>query len=194
MSYKNISKILSLIILSYLAFNAFKIYQFSKLNTQEKAKVAIVLGAGTNNGKPTAVFKERIKHSIKLYQENRIEKIIFTGGFGKGETISDSQAAKNYAIKNNVPKEAILIEEKSKYTIENLAEAKSIMDSLKFESALLVSDPLHMKRSISLAQKMKITCFSSPTETSMFKSRKTKLQFLIYETFYFTLGKISGRN
>ncbi|MGB1315507.1 MAG: YdcF family protein, partial [Chitinophagales bacterium] len=102
--------------------------------------------------------------------------------------------AKNYAIKNNVPKEAILIEEKSKYTIENLAEAKSIMDSLKFETALLVSDPLHMKRSISLAQKKKITCFSSPTETSMYKSRKTKLQFLIYETFYFTLGKISGRN
>lgn len=69
-----------------------------------------------------------------------------------------------------------------------------IMDSLGLETALLVSDPLHMKRSISLAQKIALHCFSSPTESSMYKSRKTKLKFLLYETFYFTLGKFSRRN
>mgnify|MGYP003835132103 CR=1 FL=1 len=36
-----------------------------------------------------------------------------TGGFGEGETISDSQAAMNYANEKGIPKSKILIEEKS---------------------------------------------------------------------------------
>ncbi|MBK6551808.1 MAG: YdcF family protein [Flavobacteriales bacterium] len=45
-------------------------------------------------------------------------------------------------LSEGVPIEALIIEEKSRYTIENLIEAKSVMDSLGFTSALLVSDPL----------------------------------------------------
>jgi uncharacterized SAM-binding protein YcdF (DUF218 family) len=172
-------------------FNAIKIYQYAFEYSEKKSDVAIVLGAGTNKGKLSPVFTERINHSIYLYQKELIKKIIFTGGKGANQTLSDSQIAKKYAIEQGVPSNDILIEEHSAYTYENLAEAKLIMDSLHFSTALIVSDPIHMKRAMELAVLAKIECESSPTKTSMYKSTLPKLKFLVYETFFYTLGKLT---
>lgn len=54
----------------------------------------------------------------------------------------------------------------SKYTTENLEQSKQIMDSLGLKSALLVSDPLQMKRTIKLAKYYEIDCKSSPTKNN----------------------------
>ena len=175
------------ILFSYFFINAVRIYIYSFEYYENKSDVAIVLGAGTNDGKLSAVFKERINHSILLYQKGVVDKIIFTGGFGTGQKQSDSQTAKNYALENGIPENDILIEEESNYTIENLKESKQIMDSLGFTNALLVSDPIHMKRAMKLATYYKIDCTPSPTKTTMYKSAKTKIGQLLYETFYFSL-------
>ena len=143
-----------------------------------------MLGAATKNGKLSPVFKERINHGILLYEEGIVNNIIFTGGFGKGQTQSESQTAKNYALKNDIPENDIFIEEKSNYTVENLEYAKLIMDSLDFTNALIVSDPLHMKRAMKLASYYEVDCRPSPTKTTMYKSTKTKLSQLLYETFF----------
>ncbi|HIP48293.1 MAG TPA: YdcF family protein [Lutibacter sp.] len=175
------------ILLSYFVINSVRIYNYSLEYYENESDVAIVLGAGTNDGKLSPVFKERINHSILLYQKEVVDKIIFTGGFGKGQKQSDSQTAKNYALGNGIPENDIFIEEESNYTIENLKQSKQIMDSLGFTNALLVSDPIHMKRAMKLAKYYEIDCRPSPTKTTMYKSAKTKVRQLLYETFYFSL-------
>ncbi len=175
------------VILGYFILNSIRIYKYSFVYFENKSDVAIVLGAGTNKGKLSPVFRERINHSILLYNKGIVDKIILTGGFGKGQKQSDSRTAKNYAIENGVPKDHIIIEEKSKFTIENLKESKQIMDSIGVENALLISDPLHMKRVVKLAKFYGIDCKSSPTQTTMYKSTYPKAKQLLYETFYFSL-------
>lgn len=175
------------VLLGYFVLNSFRIYNYSFEYSEKKSDVAIVLGAAANEGKLSPVFKERINHGILLYKKGIVNKIIFTGGFGKGQKQSESQTAKNYALANEIPENDILIEEKSKYTTENLEQAKQIMDSLEFTSALLVSDPLHMKRGMKLANYYEIDCRPSPTKTTMYKSTKAKLSQLLYETFFFSL-------
>ena len=186
-------KIISLIIvviISYLLINAISIYSFSKEYFETKSDVAIVLGAGTSNGKVSPIYRERINHSIYLYDSGIIKKIIFTGGFGKDQSISDSESAKAYALENGVPYKDIIIESSSRYTIENLEESKEIMDSLEMRSALIISDPLHMKRAMLLAEKTKINCKPSPTQTSMYKSFNTKMKSLGYETIFYSLRRL----
>jgi len=175
------------LIIGYFLLNSIRIYNYSFVYSENKSDVAIVLGAGTNDGKLSPVFKERINHSILLYNNGIVNKIILTGGFGKGQKQSDSQTAKYYAIEKGIPEENIIIEEKSKYTTENLEQSKQIMDSLGMKSALIVSDPLHMKRAIKLAENYGIVCKSSPTKTTMYKSTYPKIKQLLYETFYFSL-------
>jgi len=187
---KRKSIILLGIILSYFVINLVRVYNYSFKYSENKSDVAIVLGAGASDGKLSPVFKERINHSIMLYKKEVVDKIIFTGGFGKGQQQSDSQTAKNYALNSGIPENDILIEEESNYTIENLKQSKQIMDSLGFKNALIVSDPMHMKRAMKLAKNYEIDCKSSPTKTTMYRSAKTKNKQLLYETFYFSLREL----
>ena len=68
------------------------------------------------------------------------------------------------------------------------------MDSLDLKSALIVTDPFHMKRAVELARNQQINCKPSPTKTTMYRSFIPKAKSLIYETFFFTLGRIAGKN
>lgn len=174
-------------IFTFISINNFS-YQYFEI----KSDVAIVLGAGSSNRELSAVFKERINHGVRLFKSKKVKYIIFTGGFGKNETISDSKVAMLYAIKKGVPKESIMIEEKSTITYENLKEANQIMKSKHLKTALIVSDPIHMKRAIKISKKMGIKCESSPTQTSMYKSWKTKIPVLLYESFYYNVDFIEG--
>ncbi len=191
---KKIIKYGAITFLFFIIFNAFKIYNYASEYSEKKSDVAIVLGARTYDGIPSPVFKERINHGIYLYKKKLIKKIIFTGGRGTNQSISESETAQKYAIEHGIPKEDILIEEFSHYTFENLIEAKKIMDSLHFSTALIVSDPFHMKRSMEFANTVPIICSPSPTRSSMYRTTIPKLKSLTYETFFYTLGKLAFKH
>jgi uncharacterized SAM-binding protein YcdF (DUF218 family) len=176
-----------------LGFNAFHIYQFASKSYDTPSDVAIVLGAGSNEGKVSPVFRERINHGITLFQTGKVSSIIFTGGLGKWQNISDSEAARRYAITKGIPSEHILIEEKSSITYENLLEAKALMEQKGFGSALIVSDPLHMKRAMAMCEALEINALPAPTPSSMYWSRKAKMKSLVYEAFYYSLGLVGGK-
>ena len=164
---------------------AFQIVNFGKKDEKCPCDVAIVLGAATSNGEVSPVYRERINHGIWLYNNDYVDYLILTGGIGENNTISDALAAKNYAVKMGIPEDAVFIEELSTITEENLEYAKLIMDENGFDTAIVVSDPLHMKRAMVMAEDYGIVAYSSPTPTSMYKSTKTKLPFLAREEFFY---------
>lgn len=176
--------ILSMIFL-YLILTALSIVNYSKDDNKTRCDVAIILGAGTSNGEVSTVYRERINHGIWLYENGYVDYLIFTGGFGDGNNVSDAYIAKQYTILKSVPEQAIFIEEKSTITEENLENAKVIMDENSFNTAIIVSDPLHMKRAMLMAKDYDIEAYSSPTPTTMYRSFKTKIPFLIREEFFY---------
>ncbi|SUI23509.1 DUF218 domain [Sebaldella termitidis] len=95
-----------------------------------------------------------------------------------------------YAIKQGVPKDDILLEEMSVITQENIKNAKMIMDKNSYHTAILVSDPLHMKRAMLMAKNSKIDCYSSPTPTTKYITLKSTLPFLLREVFFYVGYKI----
>lgn len=192
--YKKVLLLVIVLLAGYFVFNGIRIYRYSFNYSQDRSDAAIVLGAGTSGGRLSPVFKERVNHGIYLYRANAVRVIILTGGYGNGQALSDSEVAKKYVLSEGVPEEAILLERKSAYTIENLAESKRMMDSLHLTSALIVTDPLHMKRSIGLAEKLGISCKPSPTKTTLYRSAWPKAKSLVYETFFYSAGALAGKN
>ena len=164
---------------------AVSIVNYGKVDGKAPSDVAIVLGAGTWKGEVSPVYRERINHGIWLYQNGYVEYLILTGGVGEGNTVSDAAAAKAYALSQGVPEDVILIEEKSTITEENLFYAKALMDELSLRSAIIVSDPLHMKRAMLMASDYGIDACSSPTPTTMYRSLKTQIPFLAREEFFY---------
>lgn len=179
------SGVISLLLIVFAIGIAISIWNYGKVDEKAPADVAIVLGAAISDGEVSPVYRERINHAITLYEEGTVDFIILTGGFGEGSYKSDSQVAKEYALSQDVPEERILIEEKSTITEENLEFSKEIMEENDLETAIIVSDPLHMKRAMLMAKDYNITALSSPTTTSMYKSLKTKIPFLLREEFFY---------
>jgi len=169
----------------FLSAVALSIISYGNRDEKQPCDVVIVLGASSWNGDVTPVFRERINHGIWLYENGYADYIIFTGGYGTGSSVSESGAAKLYALSQGVPEDAILLEEVSTVTEENLSEAKRIMEENGFDSAIIVSDPLHMKRAMLIAKNVGLNAYSSPTPTTMYRSFKTKLPFLLREEFYY---------
>ena len=184
-TFRLISLFLVLSILFYLIFTATSIVSYGKTDGKANSDVAIVLGAGTSNGEVSPVYRERINHGIWLYENDYVDYLILTGGIGEGNNASDAYIAKQYALSKFVPEQAIFIEEKSTITEENLENANAIMDENSFDTAIIVSDPLHMKRAMLMAGDYGIDACSSPTPTTMYRSFKTKIPFLAREEFFY---------
>ncbi len=180
-----ISLFLILLILFYLIFTSISIVSYGKTDEKANSDVAIILGASTSNNKVSPVCRERINHGIWLYENGYVDYLILTGGIGEGNNVSDAYIAKQYAISKSVPEEVIYIEEESTITEENLENAKTIMDENSFNTAIIVSDPLHMKRAMLMAKDYDIEAYSSPTPTTMYKSFKTQFPFLLREEFFY---------
>ena len=176
----------------FLAFNTFEVVRYSKTYVEEPADAAIVLGAGSANGKLSGVFVERINHGMYLYNKGVVPRIILTGGFGEGQQISDSQAAKDFAVSKGIPADKILIEEESTITFENLLQAQLLMEAHDMKSALIVSDPFHMKRAMAIASVLGMDAEPSPTPTTMYRTWRKKLKLLMYESFFYNVRLLLG--
>ena len=102
---------------------------------------------------------ERLNKAIELYNNKRAPYILFTGGKGNNETLPEAKIMKEKALSFGVPEEAILTEEESNNTTENILcsmlvlERKFLLQNIK--RLIIVSSPFHIQRlSLTLSRYM----------------------------------------
>jgi len=159
---------------------------FPQTLTTGQYDCAVVLGAAVSDGRPTPVFQARLDHGVGLYQQQIVNTLIFTGGIGTNDSLAESEVGASYAQEQGIPGQDILLERRSTTTPGNLAGAQWLMQRHNLETAVIVSDPLHLYRSQLLANFLGMNAVTSATPTTRYRSWKTKLPFLIREV-YFTL-------
>lgn len=159
-----------------------------------KADAAIVLGAAVARSVPTPVFEQRILHAIDLYKNGKVGKLVLTGGIGYGDILAESEAARNYCLERGVPEKDMLLEVRSRSTIQNLREAKPILAENGLMTVLIVSDPLHMRRAVTLAHDLGIDAHPSPTQTSKYQGLESRWRFLLRETHFYCRYLLLDRN
>lgn len=159
------------------------IWNFGTKDHARQSDCIIVLGAAVRGSGPSPVFSERISHGVYLYDEGYAQVLIFTGGFGIGQKYSEGGVGYSVAINQGVPAADILIEERSRTTQQNMSEAASLMRKHGLKSAIIVSDPLHMKRASKMANDLGIAATSSPTPTTRYRSIQARFSFLIRELY-----------
>ncbi|MDE4083842.1 YdcF family protein [Planococcus maritimus] len=179
--WKQILIVLSLIQAILIAATATSIWTFASESEVIQADAAIVLGTKVIGGEPSPVLEQRIRHAIDLYEAGYVEKIIFTGGITDGADLAESVVSRDFAIRNNIPEEDILIETQSLITEENFLFAGEVAEENDLSSFLVVSDPLHMKRALLMAEHAGIDAHSSPTPTTEFKGFSSVAPFFARE-------------
>jgi len=181
---KTVSVMFSVVVLA-AGLLAWRIYAFGNTSSNAQADAAVVLGAAVWTTEVSPVFKERINHAIILYRKGQVRKLIFTGGQGNPGEPTESSAARDYALQSGVPASAILIEEKSHNTYENILYAKQLADTHGIKKVLIVSDPLHMKRAMAMATDAGLAADPSPTPRTRYQGLKSQVGLLAHETYYY---------
>ena len=178
-------KCLLILFILWLGFLFITIINYPTGKLSDSADAAIVLGAAVYESKPSPVFAERLNHAINLYHADKVDKLIFTGGTSDTKTLAESSVARDYAINKKVSSDDIFIEKDSVTTRENLVYAKQIVDQKHIDSVLIISDPLHLKRAMLMANVLGINATASATPTSRYQSLKTKLPFAFRELYFY---------
>lgn len=153
------------LIYSYLifgfAFAGFLLYSILYLFIPKKKHYDFIIihGAGLLNGeKVTPLLKSRIDKAVEAYHQslNPNVKIIASGGRGGDEKISEAQAIYNYLLEEtDVPREAILLEEDSTTTYENLLFSKEMGEKLVANPRFLfVTNDYHVFRTSTYARRI----------------------------------------
>lgn len=171
---------------------AVRIYTYGNKGVDVKADAAIVLGAAVWGSDVSPVFRERINHAIELYRTGKVRKIIFTGGQGNRNELTEAAEARQYALANGIPLGDILIEESSHTTYENLVNAKQLADANSLRKLLIVSDPMHMKRAVAMAGDIGMEAYPSPTPTTRYQGWRSQMGSLVHETYYY-LGYLARK-
>ena len=111
------------LVLLFFAWCAWSVYRTGRNGLPQgyTGDAAVVLGAAAWDARPSPVFRERINHAVGLYRSGRVRKLVFTGGAVKKGYMSEGEVGRRYALKQGVPAEDILLENKSRTTYENLA-------------------------------------------------------------------------
>ena len=98
----------------------------------------VVLGGGLLGDKPGNVLEGRLDKGIEYLNTHKNTKVICSGGQGVGEEVPESVAMKNYLISKGIKKDRILLEERSKSTIENLVYSREILEKLNAQNDKII--------------------------------------------------------
>lgn len=175
------------LLLAMLTFcvTAIQIFLYSKTTSTMQADAAIVLGAAVWGNRPSPVYRERLEEALALYKNHRVRYLVFTGGTPELGYPSEGEVGQRFALRQGVPASAILYEEASHSTWQNLSNAQLLLSPLHAQWVLLVSDPLHMRRAVAMAEELGLHAAPSPTPSSRFHSILTRGKFLWRETWLY---------
>ena len=159
--------------------------------------VAICLGSAVNpDGSLPIKAQERIKTTVKLFEDNRIKKIIFTGGSSFRSSLKHKEALimGEKALELGIPKEVLYYELNSKCTFGNAILTRfQHEDILSHEKIVVVTSISHKKRAklffshvFPKNQGYKITCIGAKENISEDEQRRKKK----YEDFCINFFKI----
>ncbi|HIU11769.1 MAG TPA: YdcF family protein [Candidatus Onthocola stercorigallinarum] len=117
---------------------------------QAHNNVAVLLGG-------PGMIPYRADKGIWLYEEQKVEKVLVSGGIGylnTDRTTPEAFKMRDYLLSQGIPDKDILVEPFSRSTIENMANSLAILEGLLYnlnETELtVVTSDFHLRRSMGL--------------------------------------------
>ncbi|SFD15827.1 YdcF family protein [Clostridium uliginosum] len=148
------------------------IYQFNRPKLNQD--FIIVLGSGLIGDRVPPLLASRINKAIEFYNKQGAvstpPKIIFSGGQGADEKISEALAMQRYALEKGIPVEDTILEDKSVNTLQNMMFSKKIMENLIPDNynSIFVTNNFHLFRAGLFAKKAELKSHGIGSKTALY--------------------------
>jgi uncharacterized SAM-binding protein YcdF (DUF218 family) len=129
-----------------------------------EADAILVLGRKLEGDRPTAVFEARLARAAELWHQGLAARIVVAGGLTGTASRSEAEVGVAWLAARGVDPSALLAEDRSQHTLENLFNVRDHMRAAGWRRLVLVSDPLHLARAAALARGLglDVRCVPAP--------------------------------
>jgi uncharacterized SAM-binding protein YcdF (DUF218 family) len=158
-----------------------------------EADVIVVLGAAQLNGKPGETLEARLVEAKRIYELGYAPLIITVGAGAPGDRTTEAASGKYWLRMNGVPAKDIIAIEEGRDTLVSTKAFASIMKKRYVSDVIIVTDPYHCKRAMSMADDQGVVSTCSPVQTGPNTLAKSGYKYLLREASaylaYITVGK-----
>lgn len=128
-----------------------------------QADVIVVLGGGLDRGRfLTQQSALRFLRGVQLYYAGRAPKILFSGGDASQVGVAEALVLAQEARRLKIPEQDIIVEKLAANTRQQALEVKKMADRNRWQSLLLVTSYLHMKRALFSFENLGFKVYPAP--------------------------------
>jgi len=157
--------------------------------------VIVVLGAAQLDGRPGEVLQARLEEAKRVYDLGLAPRIITVGAGAPGDRTTEAAAGKYWLTTNGVKSKNVTALEVGRDTWVSTENYVKFMKVKKMKDVIIVTDPFHCRRAMTMANDLGVVATCSPVQTGPNSLDKSGKRYLIRETgaylAYVSLGRRS---
>lgn len=145
---------------------------YPRLVARTPVQYVMVHGSGLIRDRVPPLLAARVDAGIAIWRRRREEdpevRLILSGGKGSDESRSEASAMAEHALEHGVPQSAILLEDRSATTAENLRNTSELVAREISPSAqgMAVTSSYHVLRTATLARRLGVDVQVQPARTA----------------------------
>ena len=175
------------------AYGVSQVWRAANNPIVRQADVIVVLGAAQLDGKPGAALEARLIEAKRIYDLGYAPLIITVGAGAPGDRTTEAASGKYWLRMNGIPSKDIIAIEEGRDTLVSTKAFAAVMKKRFVSDVILVTDPYHCKRAITMANDQGVLATCSPVETGPNTLANSGYRYLIREAgaylAYITLGR-----
>lgn len=175
-----------------VAATAGRVWWTARQDRRPVSDAIVVLGASQFDGRPSAVFRNRLAHAAALQRQAVAPLIVTVGGARPGDRFSEAEAGVNWLAAHGVSRSRLLAVPAGTDTVSSLRAANAVFVRRGWRSAVLVTDPWHSLRSRAIAGDLGWRAATSPTRSGpVVRTRETQARYVVRETLGYLYYRLS---
>jgi uncharacterized SAM-binding protein YcdF (DUF218 family) len=194
--FRWIGRMLTLIIIIALiapGYAVSKVWRAANNPIVRSADVIVVLGTAQLNGKPGDALEARLIEAKRIFDLGLAPKIITVGAGAPGDRTTEAASGKAWLRDHGISASKISAIEEGRDTLVSTKAYAALMKKEMVSDVIIVTDPFHCQRAMTMANDQGIVSTCSPVQTGPNTVSQSGYKYLIREAVaylvYITIGR-----
>ena len=157
------------------------------------ADVIVVLGAAQLNGRPGEALEARLMEAKRIFDLGLAPTIITVGAGAPGDRTTEAASGKKWLSAHGVPTKKITAIQEGRDTLVSTKAYAAIMKKRMVSDVIIVTDPFHCLRAMTMANDQGVVSTCSPVRTGPNTLSKSGYKYLLREAGAYLVYITAGR-
>jgi len=170
-----------------------KVWRAAQNPIVRSADVIVVLGAAQLNGRPGDALEARLVEAKRIFDLGLAPKIITVGAGAPGDRTTEAASGKAWLRGHGISASKITAIEEGRDTLVSTKAYATLMKKEMVSDVIIVTDPFHCQRAMTMANDQRIISTCSPVQTGPNTISNSGLKYLLREAVaylvYITIGR-----